>query len=150
MQKWLSMGEPAFLKEKRTLAIDYLRHHPGFFIRKTMRRFFYYWTGYWSFSAKELREQPYEPGNIFYAGCILLLMLRGIRRLWDWNRAAVLPYLTLVCVFPLTYYITHPLMDYRQPIEPAIIVLAIAGALPWRGIGDGGSVRWAGTERAAL
>jgi hypothetical protein len=34
----------------------------------------------------------------------------------------------LICVFPITYYITHPLMDYRQPIEPAIIVLAIAGA----------------------
>jgi hypothetical protein len=23
-------------------------------------------------------------------------------------------------------------MDYRQPIEPAIVVLAIAGVLPWR------------------
>ncbi|MGC9225181.1 MAG: hypothetical protein ACP5E2_14795, partial [Terracidiphilus sp.] len=48
---------------------------------------------------------------------------------WRRNRAAALPYLVLVCVFPLTYYITHPLMDYREPIEPAIIVLATAGSL---------------------
>ena len=27
-----------------------------------------------------------------------------------------MPYLVLIAVFPLTYYITHSLMDYRQPI----------------------------------
>jgi len=59
-----------------------------------------------------------------------LLMLRGIRRLWRQNRSAVLPYLALIGIFPLTYYITHPLMDYSQPIAPAIVVMAVAGALP--------------------
>jgi hypothetical protein len=43
-----------------------------------------------------------------------------------------MPYLVLIAVFPLTYYITHSLMDYRQPIEPAILVLAVSGALPFR------------------
>ena len=132
MHKFLSMGEPAFLAEKRTLAIYALTHHPEFFVHKTLRRIFYYWTGFWSFSAEEIREQPYEPFNVFNVGCMTLLMLRGVRRLWRLNRAAALPYLVLIGVFPLTYYITHPLMDYRQPIAPAIVVLAIAGALPWR------------------
>jgi hypothetical protein len=59
-------------------------------------------------------------------------MLRGARRLWRVNLTALLPYLVLICIFPITYYITHPLMDYRQPIEPAIIVLAVAGAFPWK------------------
>jgi 4-amino-4-deoxy-L-arabinose transferase-like glycosyltransferase len=148
MKKWLSMGEPAFLKEKHALAIDYLKQHPEFFAGKTMRRFFYYWTGYWSLSAQELREQPYSPGNIFYVGCITLLMLRGIRRFWRQSRTAVLPYLVLIAIFPLTYYITHPLMDYRQPIEPAVIVLAVAGALPWRRMQVCGSSHWIGAERA--
>jgi hypothetical protein len=61
-----------------------------------------------------------------------LLMLRGIRRLWRQNRSAVLPYLALIGIFPLTYYITHPLMDYSLPIAPAIVVMAVAGALPLR------------------
>jgi 4-amino-4-deoxy-L-arabinose transferase-like glycosyltransferase len=130
MRKWLSMGEPAFLAEKHTLAIEYIKAHPEFPIYKTLRRILYYWTGYWSLSAQELREQPYEPFNMFYASCMTLLMLRGASRLWRLNRTALLPYLALICIFPLTYYITHPLMDYRQPIEPAIVVLAIAGALP--------------------
>jgi len=132
MRKWQAMDEAAFLAEKRTLAIDYLRQHPDFFIQMTLRRVIYYWTGFWSFSAEELREQPYEPANVFQVSCITFLMILGIRSLWSQNRGACLPYLALVCVFPVTYYVTHPLMDYRQPIEPAIIVLATAGAFSLR------------------
>jgi 4-amino-4-deoxy-L-arabinose transferase-like glycosyltransferase len=132
MHKFLTMGEPAFLAEKRVLAIDYIRRHPEFPIHKTLRRAFYYWTGFWSFSAQELREQPYEPFNVFYVCSMTLLMLLGVRRCWRLSPAAALPYLVLICIFPLTYYITHPLMDYRQPIEPAIVVLAVAAVVPLR------------------
>jgi hypothetical protein len=154
MQKFLSMGEPAWLKQKHALAIDDLRHNPrfSFLAYKTMRRVFYYWTGYWSFSSEELRDQPYEPANVFYVGCVTLLMLRGIRRFWRFNRAALLPYLVLIGFFPLTYYITHPLMDYRHPIEPAIIILAISGAVPWKHLQPGDSNhpnQWIGAERAS-
>ncbi len=148
MQKFLSMGETAFLAEKHTLAINALTHHPEFVLRQTPRRIFYYWTGFWSLTAKELREQPYEPANIFYVGGITLLMLRGIRRLWRFNRSAVLPYLVLICIFPIPYYLTHPLMDYRQPIEPAIVVLAVAGAIPWRRIKPGQANLWIDAESA--
>lgn len=149
MQKFLTMGEAGFLKEKHTLAVNYIKDHPDFLIRKTFRRTFYYWTGIWSLSAEELREQPYEPGNIFYVCGITFLMLRGIGRFWRMNRAALLPHLVLICIFPLTYYITHPLMDYRQPIEPAVIVLAIAGVVPWKRLKPGDTGSWIGEERAA-
>jgi hypothetical protein len=149
MRKWLSMGEPAFLKEKHQIAVDYIKAHPGFMIHKTIRRTFYYWTGFWSISAQELREQPYEPFNILQVCAITFFMLRGIGRFWQFNRTALLPYLVLICVFPITYYITHPLMDYRQPIEPAIIVLAIAGVVPWKRLKPEDSGRWIGAERAA-
>lgn len=132
MKKWLAMGEPAFLAEKRQLAIDYIRKNPVFPVEKTLRRTLYYWTGFWSFSAQELREQPYELGNIFQVVCVSTLMILGIRRRWRTDRLSVLPYLVLIGIFPITYYLTHPLMDYRQPIEPAILVLAVAGAIPLR------------------
>jgi len=134
MRKYLAMGETAYLAEKHALSLaDFHQHHQyRFLIVKTLRRMLYYWTGYWSFSTRELQAQPTEPYLMFYIGCVTLLMLRGARRLWRINRTAALPYLVLVCVFPLTYYITNTLMDYRQPIEPAIIVLAVAGAIPWK------------------
>jgi hypothetical protein len=56
-------------------------------------------------------------------------MLLGIRFLWRANRMGLTPYLLLICAFPITYYLTHPTMDYRQPIEPAVVVLLTAGAM---------------------
>jgi membrane-bound metal-dependent hydrolase YbcI (DUF457 family) len=76
-------------------------------------------------------------------------MFRGVRRFWRFNRTAFLPYLVLIAVFPITYYLTHPLMDYRQPIEPAIIVLAIAGAIPFKRLPPGDESKWIGARRAA-
>jgi hypothetical protein len=106
--------------------------HYGFLVVKTLRRIVYYWTGFWSFSAEELRDQPFTPENVFYVSTVTLFMLLGIRSLWRTNRTAVLPYLLLIGIFPITYYLTHPMMDYRQPLEPAVVVLGVAGALSLR------------------
>jgi hypothetical protein len=150
LRKYLAMGETAYLAEKHSMSLDDLHHHPHYslLITKTLRRFVYYWTGYWSFSAEELRAQPFEPPTVFYLGCITLLMLRGIGRFWRQNRAALWPYLVLIGIFPLTYYITHPMVDYRQAIEPAVIVLVVSGVLPWKRIRPGKLIQWAGAERA--
>jgi len=133
MRKFLSLGEPAYMAEKRALSLAdfHLHRHDTFLVLKTLRRILYYWTGYWSFSAKELRDQPTEPPLVFYLASVTFLMMRGAIRLTKHNLSAALPYIILITAFPLAYYITNPLMDYRQAIEPAIIVLALAGAIPW-------------------
>jgi 4-amino-4-deoxy-L-arabinose transferase-like glycosyltransferase len=134
MRKYLTMGEAAYMAEKHALSIeDFHQHHQyRFLIVQSLRRAIYYWTGYWSFSAAELKAQPTGPYNMFYVTCMTLLMLLGIRRLWSFNRSGLLPYLVLLCVFPLTYYLTNTPMDYRQPIEPAVVVLAVAGFIALR------------------
>jgi hypothetical protein len=76
-------------------------------------------------------------------------MLRGIGRFWRWNRAALWPYLVLIGIFPMTYYLTKPIMDYRQAIEPAIVVLVVSGVLPWRRIRPNRLISWVGAERSA-
>jgi hypothetical protein len=134
----------------KRLSLDEFHHHPhySFLITKTLRRIVYYWTGYWSFSAEELRAQPFAPENCFYVSCITLLMLRGLRRFWLQNRAALWPYLVLIGIFPITYYLTKPIMDYRQAIEPAVIVLVVSGMLPWKRLQPSLLIHWAGAERA--
>jgi hypothetical protein len=150
LRKYLAMGETAYLAEKHSMSLDDFHHHPhyAFLVTKTLRRIVYYWTGYWSFSAAELQAQPFAPENCFYVSCITLLMLRGTRRFWRQNRTALWPYLVLICIFPLTYYLTKPIMDYRQAIEPAVVVLVVSGVLPWRRIRSGKLIQWAGAERA--
>ena len=54
-------------------------------------------------------------------------MLRGIWRWWKVDRGHAVPYLILLIVFPLPYYLTHSSMDYRQPIEPEIVMLVTIG-----------------------
>jgi 4-amino-4-deoxy-L-arabinose transferase-like glycosyltransferase len=132
MQKFLAMGEVPYLAEKHALAAAWIRSHRGDFIRAIGRRAIYYWTGYWSFRPEYLQIEPTELPNMFYVCLVTLLLLRGMRRLLRTNPSAAIPYLILVCIFPLTYYLSLVLMDYRQPIEPAIVVLAVAGALPFR------------------
>jgi hypothetical protein len=80
MRKYLSMGETAYLAEKHALSLaDFHRHRQYRFpIAKTLHRALYYWTGYWSFSAKELRDQTIEPA-------IVLLSVAGAL---PWKRLA--------------------------------------------------------------
>jgi hypothetical protein len=64
------------------------------------------------------------------------------------TKTTSLPCLVLIAVFPLTYCLTYPLMDYRQPIEPAILLLAVSGAQPWRHMYPSRILHWIGAERA--
>jgi len=132
MQKFLDMGEIPYLAEKHALAAAWIRSHPADFVHAIARRAVYYWTGYWSFRAEYLAIEPTELPNMFYVCSVTLLVGLGIRRLWRQNRSALPPYLVLILIFPITYYLSLVLMDYREPIEPAIVVLAVAGALPSR------------------
>jgi hypothetical protein len=127
------------------MVVDWIQHHPLGFAHAILRRVVYYWTGYWSFQPEYLKIEPTELPNMFYVCCVTLLMLRGVRRFWRWNRTAAMPYLVLIVIFPLAYYLSLVLMDYRQPIEPAIIVLAIAGAFPFK---SAQADAWVGAERA--
>jgi hypothetical protein len=104
-----------------------------------------YWTGYWSFSRDYLQSEPTELPLMFMLICVTGLMLRGVRRFWRENRSEGLPYFVLITVFPLSYYFSLALMDYRQPIEPAVVVLAIAGLFPLRNMQLD---EWIGAERA--
>jgi hypothetical protein len=127
MQLYQAQGETAYIASKRAMAMEYASHHPGFVARVTLRRVVNYWTGYWSLDPVYIQEEPYQVSNIFFCSSLTLLMLFGIRDWWRRDRNAALPYLLSIAIFPLPYYLSHPLMDYRQPIEPEIVVLVVVG-----------------------
>jgi hypothetical protein len=127
MQKYQTLGETAYLAEKHQMAIAFVEHHPLFFAAVTVRRAVRFWTSYWSFQRSYLRTEPLDVPNVFFCTSLTLLMLRGLRRWWMEDRRAALPYALLIAIFPLTYYLTHSSMDYRQPIEPQILILVTIG-----------------------
>ncbi len=127
MQKYQASGEIAYFAEKRTLALNFVKHHPLFFAEVSARRALRFWTGFWSFNRAYLRREPFDVPNLFFCTGLTLLMLRGVGRWWRADRVTTLRYLILLGVFPLTYYLTHSSMDYRQPIEPEIVILVTVG-----------------------
>jgi 4-amino-4-deoxy-L-arabinose transferase-like glycosyltransferase len=127
MTKYQQMGEIAYMAEKHALAVNFIAHHPGFFVIATLRRIVRFWTGYWSFSPSYLKFEPFDLPNVPFCLFLMFFMVKGILRWRRHDRNAVLPYLLALLVFPLPYYITHSSMDYRQPIEPMIIVLVSVG-----------------------
>lgn len=127
MKKWVEMGETAYLQEKHDLSMQFIKQHPVYFVEVTLRRTLRYWTSFWSVSGTYLKREPFDIPNWFFCTGLTLLMLRGIFR-WvreDWRSS--LPYLVLIVLFPIPYYLTHASMDYRQPIEPEVLALVVVG-----------------------
>jgi len=129
MAAYQRMGETAYLAEKHRLAVEFVSQHRLWFVGVSARRAFRYWTGFWSLNARYLHKEPLDVPNFFYCSAMTVWMLRGARRLWRHNRSAALPFVTLVAVFPVTYYLSHSSMDYRQPIEPTVVILAVIGVM---------------------
>jgi hypothetical protein len=127
MKAYIQLGEIRYMEQKQVLAVDYITHHPGFFLSVSARRFVRFWTGFWSFSPQYMQAQPMDIPNLFFCTTLTIFMLIGIRRWWREDAASALPYIIAVIVFPFAYYLTHSSMDYRQPLEPIILVLVIVG-----------------------
>jgi 4-amino-4-deoxy-L-arabinose transferase-like glycosyltransferase len=127
MQKYIAMGEVRYMAEKHALAIDYIKHHPKIFLGATIHRAVRFWTGYWSFKREYLAHEPTDiPCFLFCCG-LLIFTVRGIIRWIKEDPSTALPYVLALIFFPFTYYLTHSSMDYRQPIEPAILIMVTVG-----------------------
>jgi len=127
MQQYQTEGENAYMAQKRVMALNFVQHHPVSFVQLCFRRAFRFWTGYWSFSREYLALEPLDVPNVAFCSVLTLLLLRGARRWWREDRGTAFPYLVAITIFPIAYYVTHSSMDYRQPIEPIILVLILVG-----------------------
>jgi 4-amino-4-deoxy-L-arabinose transferase-like glycosyltransferase len=127
MRQYKALGEVAYMEQKKELTIEFVKAHPLLFAGVSLRRFFRFWTGFWSFSPSYLRLDYLDVPNFFFCSFLTVVMLRGVSHWWRWSRRTALSYMGLLVIFPLPYYFTHSSADYRQPIEPEIIVLVTTG-----------------------
>jgi 4-amino-4-deoxy-L-arabinose transferase-like glycosyltransferase len=131
MTLYQRLGEVAYVSQKRELGLTYIKQHPVAFLSVSMRRTLRFWTGFWSARSSYLKDEPLDVPNVFFCSAVTLLMLRGLLRSWRNSPEATVPMILMLLIFPLPYYVTHSSMDYRQPIEPVIIVMVALG-LPRR------------------
>jgi 4-amino-4-deoxy-L-arabinose transferase-like glycosyltransferase len=132
MAKFHRLGEIAYISAKSRVARDFLEQHAGIVAWRSVRRFVFMWTGYWSFNREYLREEPFDLGNIPFCTAVTILALFGIRRAFQKSASVGALYSLLLIVFPLVYYFTLSEMGYRQPIDPEVVILGCCAVAAWR------------------
>jgi 4-amino-4-deoxy-L-arabinose transferase-like glycosyltransferase len=116
---YAAKGEVRYMRAKGTLARDYIRTHPGKFLRLSAERVVRFWTG----AGFAVNSGVVE----LHAGLTSLLGLAGLaalykrRRVEDRRRAVL--FLLPLLVFPLPYYITHAEFRYRLVLDPLLTIL---------------------------
>ena len=134
-RRYVALGEMGYMDAKREQAQDFIRRNPGFFARLTARRFSFVWTGFWSLHPEYVKNEPFQIPNTVMCSAITLLMLVGLRRAWRAGRGPLAPLLLMLIVMPLTYYISHPAVEYRHPLDPVILMFAVFAVVGTRAAG---------------
>jgi 4-amino-4-deoxy-L-arabinose transferase-like glycosyltransferase len=119
-----SLGELGYMEKERKQAVEFIGSHPGWYAWTTLRRAVYMWTGFWSFDAAYLAQEPLDPPNIILCTIFTALALAGLWRASRFNLAVAVLYGLVLISFPAVYYITSPEVYYRRPIDPFIVILA--------------------------
>jgi 4-amino-4-deoxy-L-arabinose transferase-like glycosyltransferase len=126
MERFRAEGEIAFMEEQRRQGIKILRENPWLFLKLTVKRVVYVWVGYWSLRPGYLSQEPTEVPNILFCTVLTVLAIAGFWRAFRTDpaiREDLIPFLVIPLMYPSVYYITHPVMGYRHPMDPVLVVL---------------------------
>ena len=123
--KFLRMGEVAYMQEKKKVAVQFITTHPADTLRFQYHRFMETWTGFgdpfldiWPGAKPGLRAE------LLSNYVLALLMLLGLLCARRNSGVESLPLLNVIALFPAVYYVTHTTPRYRHPMDPIIVLLA--------------------------
>ena len=126
--RYMELGEIAYMAEKQSQAVQYIAGHPARTFQLSLQRFTAIWTG----TSGHLLEDFHRAQSIrFYLvvgtdilavlGTLLGLFFLARERNPHWIPIAAFP-----VVFPLVYYLALAPPRYRHPIDPALLILTAA------------------------
>jgi dolichyl-phosphate-mannose-protein mannosyltransferase len=123
--EYVAKGEIAFMQAKKAESIRYIRSAPLTFLKYTWYRFLQMWLGI---------EEPmigmltnYSARVTFIVSFNLFIVLAGLSGLLIFCRKhpeISTPIAAVPLVYPAIYYVTHPSLRYRHPMDPILIVMA--------------------------
>jgi 4-amino-4-deoxy-L-arabinose transferase-like glycosyltransferase len=123
-QKFVQMGEIAYMQAKQHEAVQFIVSHPRDEMRFLWHRFMDNWTGtsepipdIWRFLSWQ--------GQLTLGTNILvsLLSMAGLLLLFRRERREAWLFAVFPAVYPAIYYVTHTSARYRHPIDPILCVL---------------------------
>jgi hypothetical protein len=113
---YASQGELVYMHRKSALATDYIRLHPGEFVKVTIKRVVRFWGG--------TGGKENSPFVVAHAMATSLLGLLGLVLLFKRCKPLAMLFLLPLLVFPLPYYVTDIKFRYRIEIDPLLTILS--------------------------
>ncbi len=129
-----TMGEVAYMNHKLEQAKAYIHSNRLEFVKMSLRRAAYLWTGYWSFDREYLELEPMDPANIPFATCLTLLGVFGLFLAWRQKPFEAIRYGGALFLFPVTYYFSHPEPYDMRPLDPLLLMLVCYAVYQLRGL----------------
>lgn len=114
-----SLGEVSYMGQKQVLAEEFIRSHPGQFLRVSLKRVFLFWTGTGQRAGGDTSWII-----VFHATFTTVFGIAGLVLLFGRRTGLALLYALPLMIFPLPYYITHADFRYRLVLDPLLTVLA--------------------------
>ncbi len=123
--KYVQMGEVPYMREKFSESLHYIRAFPRREIELTSQRFVATWLG----TAHPIRDfldtrSPWVRSVTLSNLLVSLSVLGGIWVLIRRRSSFAFPVIAFPVLFPCIYYVTVPLLRYRHPIDPILMLLA--------------------------
>jgi hypothetical protein len=127
--RYFRIGESAFMDEEKRKAMEFIRAHPRIVLDLTAKRFVAFWTGLADPIQNFLSTDSWLIRVLLLSNSLAALAaLLGIAVLIHRRSPFALPAAAYPAVFPCLYYITHPNLRYRHPIDPVVLLLAAVAA----------------------
>jgi hypothetical protein len=139
-------GEVNYSHVKQRLAVDYIKAHPGVFLKRSFERFVDTWTAnYDSRTDPWLVAVGVREKYVIFTTAFALFTLVGLLAAGRDVGAASAPLILSLLVFPIIYYITHSAARYRHPVDPVMCILSVyAVSYLWTAV----SSRFKGSKEA--
>lgn len=128
-EKYVEMGEVAYMEEKEREAIAYIFSHPAREAHLMSSRFIYIWTAGTPYPLRALLRVK----SLWFRGVLLFNIALSLLMLWGMIAMAlrrdiyIVPLAVFPLIYPCAYYLTLALPRYRFPIDPIVVLLAAIG-----------------------
>jgi hypothetical protein len=127
--RYFRVGETAFMDEEKRKAMEFIRAHPKIEAELTAQRFVAFWTGLADPVQNFLSTDSWLIRVLLICNTLAGIgALLGIVVLIRRGSPYTIPAAAYPVVFPWLYYVTHPNLRYRHPIDPVVLLLAAVAA----------------------
>ena len=119
LEEYRQLGEFGYMQRARRQAFDFIEHHPALYLWRSnpALRVHVDWFLV-SLNSEYLREEPFDVANIFFCTAFTVLAMTGLYRAFQSSWNATMPYALILLAFPVAYYVAHPEISFRQPVDP--------------------------------